>query len=103
MMPGFWKDPVCREETGEYSWDYDWNQDANQRNVLEKCLAVYGDGMLVEGFSNSPPYFMTKSGCSSGAERAFQNNLKDDAYEAFARYLADVADLEPRCLQVLFL
>ena len=92
MMPGFWKDPVCREETGEYSWDYDWNQDANQRNVLEKCLAVYGDGMLVEGFSNSPPYFMTKSGCSSGAERAFQNNLKDDAYEAFARYLADVAE-----------
>ncbi len=92
MMPGFWKNPVYREETGEYSWDYDWSQDANQRNVLEKCLAVYGDGMLVEGFSNSPPYFMTNSGCSSGAKRAFQNNLKDDAYDAFARYLADVAE-----------
>ena len=91
MMPGFWKDPAVGEAPGEYSWSYDWTQDANQRNVLEKCLAVYGDGMLVEGFSNSPPYFMTNSGCSSGAVWSAQNNLKDDAYESFARYLADVA------------
>ena len=90
MMPGYWKDPAVGE--GTYSWDYDWEQDFNQRNVLEKCLAVYGDGMLVEGFSNSPPYFMTNSGCSSGAKRAFQNNLKEDAYESFAQYLADVAE-----------
>ena len=35
---------------------------------------------------------MTVSGCSSGAKRAFQNNLRDDAYGAFAQYLADVAE-----------
>ena len=92
MMPGFWKDPSCDPETGEYAWEYDWTQDKNQRNVLTHCLDTYGDGMLVEAFSNSPPYFMTNSGCSSGSTRAFQNNLKNDAYDAFARYLADVAE-----------
>ena len=92
MMPGFWKNPSVGEAEGDYAWDYDWSQDANQRNVLERCLAVYGSGMLVEAFSNSPPYFMTVSGCSSGAVNASWNNLKDDAYESFARYLADVAE-----------
>lgn len=91
MMPGFWKNPA-EDAGGQLTWEYDWSQDASQRNVLEKCLAVYGDGMLVEGFSNSPPYFMTNSGCSSGAKMAFQNNLREDAYDDFARYLADVAE-----------
>ena len=91
MMPGFWKNPA-EDAGGQLTWEYDWSQDASQRNVLEKCLAVYGDGMLVEGFSNSPPFFMTNSGCSSGAKMAFQNNLREDAYDDFARYLADVAD-----------
>ncbi len=92
MMQGFWADPAYEEETGEYAWQWDWTRDANQRNVLEKCLAAGDEGMMVEGFSNSPPYFMTNSGCSSGAKRAFQNNLRDDAYDAFARYLAEVAE-----------
>ena len=88
MMPGFWKNPQYQH--GEYAWDYDWSQDANQRNVLNKCLAVSGSGMIVEAFSNSPPYFMTESGCSSGAADPGKDNLKTDAYDAFARYLADV-------------
>ena len=89
MMPGFWANPQYQK--GEYLWDYDWNQDTNQRNVLNKCLAVSGDGMIVEAFSNSPPWFMTESGCSSGAVNPGKDNLKADAYDAFARYLADVA------------
>lgn len=92
MMPGFWLNPGYDEASGTYSWEYDWTQDANQRNVLNRCLQTYGDGMIVEAFSNSPPYFMTNSGCTSGAKRAFQNNLREDAYDAFARYLADVAE-----------
>ena len=92
MMPGFWKNPKYQADTGEYDWEYDWSQDFNQRSVLEKCLEVYGDGMIVEAFSNSPPYFMTESGCSSGAFDPYRNNLKVDAYDAFARYLADVAE-----------
>lgn len=92
MMPGFWSNSRFDEGKGEYTWSYDWSQDANQRNVLEKCLAVYGDGMLVEAFSNSPPWFMTVSGCSSGAVVPSVDNLKSDAYDAFAAYLADVAE-----------
>lgn len=90
MMPGYWRNP--QTEGGTYTWDYDWEQDRNQRNVLEKCMNVYGEGLMVEAFSNSPPYFMTESGCTSGAVSAFRDNLKPDAYGAFARYLADVAE-----------
>ena len=91
MIPGYWKNPRVDEASGSYSWEYDWTQDANQRNVLSLCLQA-GENMIVEAFSNSPPYFMTNSGCSSGSKRAFQDNLRDDAYEAFAQYLADVAE-----------
>ena len=92
MMPGFWSNPQVDRTTGEYRWEYDWEQDANQRNVLQKCLEVCGDGMLVEAFSNSPPYFMTESGCSSGSTDPRRDNLRPDARDAFARYLADVAE-----------
>ncbi len=92
MMPGFWKNPQKDPGSGEWIWEYDWTADGAQRNVLEKCLEAGGDGMLVEAFSNSPPYFLTNSGCSSGAARAEENNLREDSYDAFARYLAEVAD-----------
>ena len=91
MIPGYWQNPRYDEDSGTWLWDYDWEQDRNQRNVLEKCLAC-GTDMIVEAFSNSPPYFLTNSGCSSGARRAFQDNLRSDAYEAFALYLTDVAE-----------
>ncbi len=68
---------------------YDWTADANQRNVALAALQANPD-LYVAGFSNSPPYFMTNSGCSSGAADANSNNLKDDQYENFAKYLADV-------------
>ena len=92
MMPGFWQNPSYDESSGTYAWTYDWSQDAAQRNVLEQCRQMYGEDIIVEAFSNSPPYFMTNSGCSSGAKRASENNLRADAYDAFARYLADVAE-----------
>ena len=34
---------------------------------------------------------MTNSGCSSGNTNAGKDNLKSDAYPAFAAYLAEVA------------
>ncbi len=69
---------------------YDWNADANQQNVLRRCIEAAGDDMIVEMFSNSPPYYMTNSGCSTGNKNAGQNNLKDDCYDDFAEYLAEV-------------
>ncbi|MBE6846903.1 MAG: alpha-L-arabinofuranosidase [Ruminococcus sp.] len=70
---------------------YDWNADHNQRNVLLKAIAAAGDDMIVEMFSNSPPYYMTESGCSSGGNDPSVNNLKADYFDDFAAYLAEVS------------
>ena len=69
---------------------YNWNADRNQQNVLMKIKEAYGDDLIVEMFSNSPPYYMCKSGCSTGNTSAGSNNLKDDCYDDFADYLANV-------------
>ncbi len=87
MVPGWL---VYDKETGETEWDYD--ADKNQLNVLERCVKAAGEDALVEVFSNSPPYFMTVSGCTSGGHDPNKNNLRDDSYEAFAEYLAHVTD-----------
>lgn len=71
---------------------YDWNADSRQRNVLMKSIAACKDGLIVEMFSNSPPYYMTKSGCSSGNTDGGKNNLKDDCYDDFAEYFATVCE-----------
>ena len=69
---------------------YDYTADHNQINVMQRAVAAAGEDAMVEVFSNSPPYFMTQSGCSSGALKAKDNNLRDDAVEDFAEYLAHV-------------
>ncbi len=85
-MPGFL---VYSDKTGKF--EYDWTMDLRQRNVLKKVAAtIPDDEIILEFFSNSPPYFMTKSGCSSGSFLGFTDNLRDDMYEAFADYLAEV-------------
>jgi O-glycosyl hydrolase len=85
-IPG-WK--LYDEVSGRCQYDYD--ADHNQLNVLRRSVAAAGADAYVEVFSNSPPYFMTKSGCSSGAVRADEDNLRDDCYRSFAEYLAHVS------------
>lgn len=85
-MPGY----LCPQADG--STAYDWNADSSQRNVLMAAINECGDEVVVEAFSNSPPYFMTKSGCSSGAVIKSEDNLRSDQYEAFADYLATVME-----------
>lgn len=82
-MPGYTK-----YQNGNVT--YDWTADAEQRNVLKRCVEAAGDDAIVEMFSNSPPYYMTNSGCSSGNRDGGKNNLKDDYYDDFAEYLAEV-------------
>lgn len=66
---------------------WDWDADAGQRWML---LAARERGAnMFEAFSNSPPYWMTISGCAAG-EPAGQNNLRPENYEAFADYLTEV-------------
>jgi O-glycosyl hydrolase len=77
-MPGFEK------ENGTFDWD----ADANQRAVLLR-LAERGSALIFEAFSNSPPYWMTTSGCASGNTDG-SNNLKATSYDAFADYLVKV-------------
>ena len=91
-VPGYAINPKYDNSTQTYSWDYDWSKDFNQRNVLLKSLAKNREEIIVEAFSNSPPYFMTYSGCSSGHTYAWKDNLKIDAYDAFSKYLADVCE-----------
>ncbi|MBQ7213487.1 MAG: hypothetical protein IJS25_03020 [Bacteroidales bacterium] len=71
---------------------YRYDADSCQLNVLRAAADAAGDDAYIEVFSNSPPYFMTNSGCSSGNVKADENNLRDDAYEAFAEYLAHVTN-----------
>ncbi|NLT09557.1 MAG: alpha-L-arabinofuranosidase, partial [Ruminococcus sp.] len=84
-MPGY-----TRYNNGNVT--YDWTADYNQRNVLQRSIKAAGDDMIVEMFSNSPPYYMTNSGCSTGNKDAGSNNLKDDCYDDFAEYMAEVCD-----------
>lgn len=87
MMPGFLEKD---EATGELRWNYE--ADKRQLDVLEACYKASGEDAYVEAFSNSPPYFMTVSGCSSGHRNPLCNNLRRDCVEDFAEYLAHVTD-----------
>lgn len=71
-----------------YAWNYDWTADSNQLNILAAASKEAGTDFIGETFSNSPPYFMTNSGCSSG--NGASTNIREDSYKAFAKYLADV-------------
>ena len=68
---------------------YDWTKDAGQRKVLQKIKAARPDAIF-EAFSNSAPYWMTYSGCSSGNSDAGKDNLKPAYYNQFCDYLIEV-------------
>lgn len=69
--------------------DYDWTADEAQIKIMRKIKEKRPDAIF-EAFSNSAPWWMTYSGCCSGAEDAGTDNLKPEYYEAFADYLIDV-------------
>lgn len=73
----------------ELNGDYIWERDSAQRRVMLKIKERRPDAIF-EAFSNSPPYFMTESGCVGGNVKATDDNLRKDCYEAFAHYLVDV-------------
>ena len=68
---------------------YDWSADAGQRNIMLKIKKLRPDAVF-EAFSNSPPYWMTYSGCSAGNQNPMYDNLKPEYYEMFCDYLIDV-------------
>ncbi len=69
---------------------YDWTKDAGQRWCLGAAKKrIPSSWFISEAFSNSPPYWMTSSGCASGNSGG-SNNLKADYYDDFADYLTEV-------------
>lgn len=84
-IPGWLK----KNENGELYYDYE--ADKCQLSTLKKAYKAAGKNAYVEAFSNSPPYFMTVSGCSSGSKNAVSNNLRKSCVTDFAEYLAHVA------------
>ncbi len=68
---------------------YNWTADAGQRKIMLKIKEKRPDAIF-EAFSNSPPYWMTYSGCSAGNDPSNADNLKPEYYELFCDYLIDV-------------
>ncbi len=87
--------------------DYDWKQDVNQRKILQQLIASrinkFGSNDIqLVAFSNSPPYWMTKSGCSSGSVEGNVTNLKSDMFDDFADYLTSVTKYYHDSLNISF-
>ena len=70
------------------SGPYAWRADSLQLRTLKALLARV-KGPILEAFSNSPPWWMTKSGCASGSVDG-TNNLKEGYNDDFAEYLTEV-------------
>ena len=68
---------------------YNWKADEAQRIIMLKIKEKRPDAIF-EAFSNSPPYWMTVSGCSAGNVDPKKDNLKPEFYDAFCDYLVDV-------------
>ena len=67
---------------------YDWTADLYQRNIVTSIVAK-GRPVIWEAFSNSPPWWMTISGCAAG-NTSGADNLKPTYFNAFADYLTEV-------------
>jgi hypothetical protein len=101
-VPGFWRKPAGQSGTDWWHPDaedaWDWNADVGQRWWLDAIKArVSPQELILEAFSNSPPYFMTRSGKVSGNVNGLDDNLLPGFETKFSRYLARVtAELERR-------
>jgi hypothetical protein len=100
-IPGFWRRPSNSAGTdwnpdADDAWD--WSADPGQRWWLDAIKArVAPQELILEAFSNSPPYFMTRSGVVSGNVNGLEDNLIPGFETKFSTYLARVtAELERR-------
>lgn len=99
LVPGWTEDMTgTKDGTGNYNEeaflakDTENMADDGQLWMLEQANAyreAEGD-IINEVFSNSPPYYMTESGSSTGGWNA-EPNLKEDYYDDFAVYMARAA------------
>lgn len=69
---------------------YDWDKQPGQRRFL-RLAKERGVGTFL-AFLNSPPVHFTQNGLATNTGRGGTFNLKEDCYEDFARFLADVVE-----------
>ena len=86
QMEAFWLDPT---KPAPESDGWDWNTDLNQVEMMRKAKRRGADKF--ELFSNSPVWWMCKNDNPSGAHKASDDNLREECYDDFAIYLAEVA------------
>ncbi|HKG06635.1 MAG TPA: glycoside hydrolase [Pedobacter sp.] len=67
---------------------YNWNKQSGYRFFLQKAKD-YGVENLI-AFSNSPPVQFTKNGLGYKTEKDFVSNLREDAYQHYAKFLSAV-------------
>jgi galactan endo-1,6-beta-galactosidase len=82
--------PVLADAPGQSP---DLARDRNQVAVLRAALSrAPRDTIALEAFANSPPWWLTVSGCPQGNRDATdaRDNLAPESYDAYAGYLADV-------------
>ena len=77
--------PCPLQEDGSY----DWSQMEAETYWIDKAYEYGVD--LVFGYSNSPPVYFTKNGLACRTQDVPSANLKEDYYDDFAEYLAQVA------------
>ena len=65
--------------------NYDFTKDSSYVSMMLKSFEIGNIKKLVI-FSNSPHYLLTKNG-KTNASTPLENNLKEDAYEAFSDYV----------------
>lgn len=83
-------DPTRRAQSylNESGTAYDWTKCAGQRYFLDRAKSFGVEKVIL--FSNTPPVQYTLNGEGRSDNRSHAN-LKDDCYDDFARYMADVA------------
>ena len=67
---------------------YDWNKQKGQRNFMQLAKQRGVDQFL--GFILSAPVYWTQNGLATNTGRGATFNLKEDRYDDFARFMADV-------------
>lgn len=79
---------------------FDPNADWRQLWVLTRAHEMRKGDIIHEVFVNSPPWWMTKSLCTSGNVKAIYENLDQDNYEEFIDYCTDVLNYLHNNLEV---
>lgn len=90
-----------KDENGDVLYTYNWDNDKNQLNVLRR-IKEQNPNVHIEGYTNSPPWFMTNTGCSGGGTvhmaangkdvDYIEENLDPSNYDVFAKFLGDVTE-----------